>query len=230
MRLRLTGGVCALALAVFAAGCAEQANTNMSSGTNANVATTDAAQTNGAQSAPDNSEIVRAEEGGVVTETRTFRDPNAPVERVVVTTREGRRTARVYYRNEPEPIELAEDKVADALTATASAVADFGRAVGSRTADAAAATREGAEAVGERTVDGARAVGERTADGARAVGERTADGARTAGAATRDAAETVGERTADGARAAGRGVRRGARATGRGARRAGEAVRDAVTP
>lgn len=225
MRLRLMGGVCALALAVFAAGCAEQANTNMSSATNANVATA-----GGAQSAPDNSEIVRAEEGGVVTETRTFRDPNAPVERVVVTTREGRRTARVYYRNEPEPIELAEDKVADALTATASAVADFGRAVGSRASDAAAATREGAETVGERAADGARAVGERTADGARAVGERTADGARTAASATREGAETVGERTADGARAAGRGVQRGARATGRGARRAGTAVRDAVTP
>ena len=112
-------------IAAVAAGCAGpvDSNTNTTStdaaainnANTANVSTTPAttvtqtSSTQQPQTAADDSEIVTAEEGGVRTETRTFRN-NSRVQKVVVTTRNGKRTARVTSRSGEER-ELPENRV-----------------------------------------------------------------------------------------------------------------------
>src|SRR5436305_2872178 len=126
--------VCALALAALAAGCSQNNET-----ANANVANTNAVAANNAatvagenanaaataRSGPDNTEITTETADGVTTETRTFKDPNSRVEKVVVTTRDGKRTARVYYRDKTVR-ELPESDVGRALGATGDALASAG--------------------------------------------------------------------------------------------------------
>jgi len=112
----------ALALAALAAGCSD--TTTSDTTTNANATTTTTATTTtaeAARTAPDDSEIVTTNEGGVTTETRTFRNTSGRVQKVVVTTRDGKRTARVHYRS-GEVRDLPDDKVADALDATGDAL------------------------------------------------------------------------------------------------------------
>ena len=82
---------------------AQEANTNANTDT-ANVA------------GPDNSEITTTTDNtGTRTETRVFRS-NPRLSKVVVTTRNGQRTVRVYSKS-GEETELR-DEVGDALTAT----------------------------------------------------------------------------------------------------------------
>ncbi|HEX8720137.1 MAG TPA: hypothetical protein VF736_05815, partial [Pyrinomonadaceae bacterium] len=94
MLKRFLTGSCALALAALAAGCGDNANNATTSANvanaNSNAANVSVANTAGGAGArvgPDNSEIRTETAGGVTTETRTFRDTNSRVERVVVTTR-----------------------------------------------------------------------------------------------------------------------------------------------
>jgi hypothetical protein len=82
-----------------ACGGGDNANTT-NANANMNAANTSSANTTGATGAAgatDAGEIARTEENGVVTQTRTFK--SGRVEKVVVTTRDGKRTARVYARN-----------------------------------------------------------------------------------------------------------------------------------
>ncbi|HEY0729419.1 MAG TPA: hypothetical protein VGD38_15170, partial [Pyrinomonadaceae bacterium] len=73
-------------LAALAAGCSQnQSNANQTANANASPTTT---------AGPDNSEITTSvDANGNRVETRTFRD-NPRISRVVVTTRDGRRTVR----------------------------------------------------------------------------------------------------------------------------------------
>ncbi len=152
-------------LAMFAAGCA---TTDQTANANANAAATTTTRT-----AADGSQITTTiDANGVKTETRVFRN-NPRVERVVVTTRDGRRTARAYS---PSGEEKEVNDVGDALEWT-----------GDKIADAAGWTADKAEDVGDATVKGAKTVGEKTAEGAKTVGKKTAAGAKKVGGAIKDA-------------------------------------------
>ncbi|MGH9969988.1 MAG: hypothetical protein ACREBG_19640 [Pyrinomonadaceae bacterium] len=176
----------ALAIAVlgmFAVGCAkndEMANANMN-----------AAGTTSVRTGPDNSEITTTTDAnGVKTETRVFRD-NPRVSKVVVTTRDGRRTVRVYSRTGEEK---EVNDVGDALEATGAKLADGAGWVADKTEDAAQETKQGAKTVGKAVTDKAEDVGQKTAEGAKAVGrgaqavgKKAAAGAKKTGKAIKDA-------------------------------------------
>ncbi|CAN5819626.1 hypothetical protein BH18ACI4_BH18ACI4_14750 [soil metagenome] len=194
-----------IGLAVLGMGATSCATTDQTTNANANVAPTESTRT-----AADGTEVITTttDASGVKTETRVFRN-NPRISRVVVTTRDGRRTVRAYS---PSGEEKEINDVGDALEVS-----------GDKIADAARWTADKAEDVGDATIQGAKTVGEKTADGARTVGEKTADGARTVGEKTVDGARTVGEKTADGARTVGK-------KTAEGAKKTGKAIKDAIIP
>jgi hypothetical protein len=204
---KLFVGVCALALAALTAACGDNANTT----TNANLVNSNAAAvvnvnadssnaTAETRTGPDNSEIRTETAGGVTTETRTFKDPNSRVERVVVTTRDGKRTARVYYRDKTAR-ELPDNEVGRALSATGDAIVS----------------------AGGKVVDVSKDVGSAVADKSKEVGGATLNGAKKAGSEVGDKAEDVGGATVNGAKKAGK-------ATAKGAKKVGGAIKNAVTP
>jgi hypothetical protein len=215
---RFKSGACVLLLAAFAAACggnAETGNVN-ATGINANVGNAAAgagasSMTAETRTAPDNSEIRTETIDGVTTETRTFRDTNSRVERVVVTTRDGRRTARVYYRDKtvrelPEgQIESALNATGDALVSAGGRVVDVSKEIGSEAAD--------------KTED---ALGE-AADKAEDVGGAAARGAKKVGSEAADKAEDAGDKAASGAKRVGKEAVKGAK-------KVGEGIKDAVTP
>ena len=178
---------CALsALAVGCSGASETTNTNTATNMNA-VASSEA------RTAPDNSEIRMESVGGVTTETRTFRDPNSRVERVVVTTRDGRRTARVYYRDKtakdlPDTeVGRALDATGDALVSAGGTVVDASKAVGSEIGDKAEDVGGKAKDVGKEAADKAEDVGGATVSGAKKAGKATVKGAKKVGGVVKDA-------------------------------------------
>lgn len=203
MTEKILKGLLAAALAGVAAGCGggadtSNANTNTNGSANSNAGA--AASADPARTAPDNSEVRTETAGGVTTETRTFRNASSPVERVVVTTRDGRRTARVYYRDNSSR-DLPEGDVERALSATADTLA----------------------AAGGRAVDATKAAGAEVGDKAEDVKDAAVDGAKKAGSEAADKTEDAAGKAASGAKKAGR-------ATAKGAKKAGEAVKDAITP
>jgi hypothetical protein len=198
--------VVSVALAGILVGCANDAGTANTASTNVNAnANTGAPATTGSDGAlvrvaPDNSEIRTEAAGGVTTETRTFRNPSSRIERVVVTTRDGRRTARVHYRDNTVR-ELPEGEVEQALGATADALATAGGKVVDVTKEAGSEVGDKAEDVKDATVSGAKKVGSEAADKAEDAAGKAASGAKKAGSAA-----------------------------AKGAKKAGSAVKDAVTP
>jgi hypothetical protein len=153
-----------LAVAILAAastGCSSTANTN------ANANTAIASDTS--RPGPDNTEITTSvDANGVRTETRIFHN-NPRVAKVVVVTREGKRTTTVYAPS-GESKDLKDD-VRDALAATGNALADAAGWVAEKTVDVADKTKEGAKTVGEKTGEAAKTVGEKTAEGAKKTGK-----------------------------------------------------------
>lgn len=209
---RLFAGVCAFALAALGAGCADNANTTVNanltnSNATANVNANVSNMTAETSRANDNSEIKTETADGVKTETRTFKDPNSSVERVVVTTRNGKRTARVYYRDKTAR-ELPDNKVEQALGMTADALASAGGKVVDVSKEVGSTVADKAEDVPHEVDDAARAAGK----GAKKVGTEAAD-----------KAEDVGGVTVNGAKKAGK-------ATAKGAKKVGGAIKNAVTP
>jgi hypothetical protein len=197
-----------LVLAAVAAGCGgatETVNTNANL-VNANTDTT-AASTNSmtaeTRPGPDNSEIKTETVGGVRTETRTFRNPESRVERVVVTERDGRRTARVYYRDRtvrelPESqIESALNATGDALVTAGGRVVDVSKEIGSeaadKTEDALGVAADKAEDVGGAAARGAKKVGSEVADKAEDAGDKAASGAKKVGKEAVKGAKKVGD-------------------------------------
>ena len=107
-------GIVITALALVAAACSQSNDANVNSNANNTASTT--VTTTG----PDNSEITTTtDRNGVKTETRTFKS-NPRVSRVVVTTRNGTRTAKAYGPNGEEK-EVSDP---DVLHATGDAIAD----------------------------------------------------------------------------------------------------------
>lgn len=159
----------AVATLTAVAGCSTTDNTNSA---NANVnanANSSAVASNTTRPGPDGSEITTVvDANGVRTETRVFHG-NPRVAKVVVTTRDGKRTTTVYAPN-GQSKDLKEE-VGDALSATGNAIADGAGWVAEKTVDVADKTKEGAKTVGEKTVEGAKTVGEKTAEGAKKTGK-----------------------------------------------------------
>jgi hypothetical protein len=198
--------VAALLLAAASAGCGNDSTT----GGGANASNTATAQ--GVQQAPGNSEITTQQTGDTTVATRTFKDPGSPVERVVVTTQGGRRTARVYLRNgevrelnTEGDIQRALDATADTLVSAGSKVVDATKAVGSEVGDKAEDVGDKAADVGREVGDKAEDVKDQTVKGAKAAGDKTKD----VGAEVGDKAEDVGGKAASGAKKAGKAAASG---------------------
>ena len=224
MSKRLLVAASLLGASVFLAGCN---NTQQAADANANANSAPAVAQTTTRPGPDNSDITTSiDANGVKTETRVFRD-NPRVSRVVVTTRNGTRTTRVYARNDQEKevsgVENALDTTGDAIASAAGFVADktvegakkgveVGKTAGEKTADTskkvAGKTVEGAKTVGDKTAEGAKKVGSKTADTAKTVGEKTVEGAKTVGDKTAEGAKKAGAKTAEGAKKAGRAIKR----------------------
>ena len=183
-------------VAVLGFGCNQTAGTSNANANPQNVAAT--------RIGPDDSEITTTiDENGVKTETRTFRN-NARVSKVVITTRDGKRTVKAYSRtNEEKEV----NDVGDALAATGNAIADAAGWVGDKAGDMAQETKGGLKTAGEKTVDVAKTVGEKTATGAKTVGGKTAEGATAVGEKTAEVAKKVGKKTAEGAKKTGKAIK-----------------------
>src|SRR5262245_40346281 len=97
-------------------GCsASQSNANTNENANASTAAT-------TQTGPDNAEITTStDKNGTKTETRVFRN-NPNISKVVVTTRDGKKTTTVYSKN--GEVKEIKDDVGDALHATGDKVAE----------------------------------------------------------------------------------------------------------
>jgi hypothetical protein len=161
-------GFALAALAVAGAGCASD-NTITNSNANTTNANIGPVANDVTRPGPDNSEVTTSvDANGVRTETRVFHN-NPRVAKVVVTTRDGRRTTTVYAPS-GESKDLKEE-AGDALSATGNAIADAAGWVAGKTVDLADKTKEGAKTVAEKTKEGAKTVGEKTAEGAKKTGK-----------------------------------------------------------
>jgi hypothetical protein len=100
----------------------------------------------------------------------------------VVTTRDGRRTVRVYSKTGEER-EITED-IGDALAVTGDKLADAAGFVVAKTEPAVKEVGDKLEDVGDKTKSGVREVGDKAedvGDKAKTVGRKTAAGAKKAG-------------------------------------------------
>jgi hypothetical protein len=159
---RLLIVLAAAILAGTGAGCSATDGTNAGANANSTVASSTT------RTGPDGSEITTSvDANGVRTETRVFHN-NPRVAKVVVTTRDGKRTTTVYAPS-GESKDLKDD-IGDALSATGNALADAAGWVADKTEDVADKTKEGAKTVGEKTKAGAKTVAEKTAEGAKKTG------------------------------------------------------------
>jgi len=123
---------------------------------------------NSTRPGPDNSEINTSTDSyGVKTETRVFHN-NPRVSRVVVTTRNGKRTTTVYGPN-GEAKDL-KDETVDVLEGAGNAIAEAAGFVADKAVDLADKTKEGAKTVGEKTVEGAKTAAEKTKEGVTKAG------------------------------------------------------------
>ncbi len=172
MKNKILVTVALAALVGGAAGCSSD-NTNANVNANAN----EIVATSSTRPGPDNSEITTSvDANGAKTETRVFHD-NPRVSRVVVTTRDGKRTATVYAPS-GEAREVNKNEPEDWMEAAGSKIADAAGFVASKTGDVVDATKEGAKTVGDKTADTARTVGSKTAEGTKTVVEKTGEGAK----------------------------------------------------
>jgi len=180
------------ALALLTWSCTNSDNTT-NANANANTATvmTSPATT----AAPDNSEIATTNENGVRTETRTFRD-NPRVSKVVVTTRDGNRTVKVYSRTGEEK-DVSKDGPPDVLHATGDAIAD-----------SAGWVKDKSITVKDKTVDTSKTVADKTVDTSKTVANKTVDVSKTVANKTVDTSKTVANKTKAGAKKTGRAIRK----------------------
>ena len=185
----MTKNICLLTmllLVALAAGCAQ----NQASDQNQTTASASPV------AAPDNSEITTTTNAdGTKIETRTFKN-NPHLSKVVVTTRDGKRTVKAYSRTGEEREVTTNDNVleatGDAIAKSAGFVADKGEDVageakdaGVEVADKAEDVGDKAKKVGEKTVDVSKKAGEKTVEGAKKVGDKTVEGAKKAGSAVK---------------------------------------------
>lgn len=210
MRIKLSIGLCVLALAALVTGCskndsaaAPNANATDPNAANANtspVNPTTTAQPTGTDptqnvtvqpnppvAGPDNSEVQTImDQNGVVTETRTFKN-NKNITKVVRTTTDGTNRTVTVYNAKGEKRNLPKDKVENAMKDTGDALASAAGWTVDKSKDAASATKEGADVVIDKTTEGAKTVADKTVQGAKKVGSKTAEGAKKGAKAVKDA-------------------------------------------
>ena len=187
-----------LLLTAFAVGCSE---TNSSTSQNANTAAE-----NATKPAPDNSEITtKVDASGVKTEERVFRN-NPRISRVVVTTRDGRRTVKAYSPSGEE--RDIKDETGDVLEATGDKIADGAGFVADKSEDVAGKAKDVGTKVGEKTVDTAKTVGAKSTEGAKTVADKSTEGAKTVADTSVSTAKTVARKSVSGAKKAGNAVKK----------------------
>jgi hypothetical protein len=207
VRIKLMVGACSVALAMMVGCGGDSSNANSNSNansmnTNSRVSVEEMPAASPAESATEY-ETTTAETGGVKTETRTYKN-NSRISKVVITTRDGKRTAKVYSVSGQEKEIRADDvdnvlaKGGDAIADAAGFVADKAEDVGGKAKDAGKAVVEKGKEAGavaaDKTEDavgmagkGAKKVGEKTVEGAKTVGNKTVQGAKKVGGALKDA-------------------------------------------
>ena len=188
-------------LAAFTGACTR----NEAANANDNAAATAAAQTT--KPAPDDSEVTTSvDANGTRTETRVFKN-NPRISKVVVTTRDGRRTVKAYSasgeerevtKTDENVLEATGDKVAAAAGWVADKAEDVpgetktaAKEVGDKAEDVKDKTVSTSKKVGEKTVDVSKTVGDKTVDTAKTVGDKTVEGAKKVGSATKKAVKKV---------------------------------------
>jgi hypothetical protein len=168
-------------LAAIAGACSTTDNANA----NINANTAPAAVADTTRPGPDGSEITtHVDANGVKTETRVFHN-NPRVAKVVVTTRDGRRTTTVYAPSGASK-DLG-DNIGDALDATGDSLAHAAGFVGDKAEDVAGEAKSGVKTAAEKTSDAAKTVGAKTTEGAKKVADETAEGAKKTGKAIKKA-------------------------------------------
>ena len=195
----MTKNICLLTillLVALAAGCAQNSAQDQTTASASPV------------TAPDNSEITTTTDAnGTKTETRTFKN-NPHISKVVVTTRDGKRTVKVYSTKGEEREVTTDENVleatGDAIAKSAGFVADKAedvpgeaKKVGEEAADKAEDVGDKAKSVGEKTVDVSKQAGEKTVEVTKKAGEKTVEGTK-----------KVGEKTVEGAKKAGSAVKK----------------------
>lgn len=198
MRIKLMIGASSLALALMM-GCGGDTSNGNAANSNSTTNTINSNARSSVDEMPATSpeyETTTSESAGVKTETRTYRDKSR-IDRVVITTRDGKRTAKAYSASGEER-ELRTDDLDDVLAKGGNAIADAAGFVADKAKDAGKVVvdkggtvvnkvGEGAKTVGEKTAEGAKTVGEKTAEGAKTVGKKTVQGAKKVGGAVKDA-------------------------------------------
>ena len=179
-----------LSLAIMAASCSSADNTANSNANTGNTAST-------TKLGPDNSEITTTNENGVRTETRTFKG-NSRISKIVVTTKDGKSTAKAYGPNGEERELSAPEK---ALNATGDAIADSAGWVKDKSVDT---TKD----VADKTKDATKTVADKTVEGTEKVVNKTADTAKTAGTKTKEGAKAVVNTTKEGAKKTGNALKK----------------------
>lgn len=200
---RILIGVAIASLASLAASCSTDQTSTTNANANANTGTGDVATTTSA--APDNSEITTTNENGVRTETRTFRG-NPRVSKVVVTTRDGNRTVKVYspsgeereMKNQPER----------ALDATGDAIADSVGFVKDKSTDVGEKTVDVSKDVVDKTKEGTKTVADKSVDTTKTVANKTVDTTKTVAKKTKSGTKTVIDKTAEEAKKTGKAIKK----------------------
>jgi hypothetical protein len=196
VRKELLIGTIIVALAIMATACSQSSESNVNTNAAANTNTGDTASTTITTTGPDNSEITTTtDSNGVKTETRTFKS-SPRVSKVVVTTRSGNRTVKVYSPSGEEK-DVSTNEPPDVLHATGDAIADAAGWVKDKTETAYDKTKEGAQTVADKTVDTTKTVADKTVDTSKTVAKKTAAGAK-----------TVANKTAEGAKKTGNAIKK----------------------
>jgi hypothetical protein len=193
------------ALMSLAVACnkSEEANTaNLNNNANNNLAATNTTT----NAAPDNSEITTTtDSNGAKVETRTFRS-NQRVSRVVVTTRDGSRTVKVYSPSGEEREMKSEPE--KALSATGDAIADSVGFVKDKSADVGEKTKDVSKDVIEKTGETAKTVGNKTVDTSKKVTDTTVDKSKTVVGKTKQGTSAVVDKTKEGVRKTGKAIKK----------------------
>src|SRR5688572_9073279 len=189
-----------LLLVAFAAGC------NQYEAADQNAATATASPTT--VPGPDNSEITTSvDASGTRTETRTFKN-NPRISKVVVTTRDGKRTVKAYSPSGEEREVTTDENVLEATGDTIARSAGF---VADKAEDVPGEAKKGGEEAADKAEDvgdKAKEVGEKTVEVSKDVGEKTVDVSKKAGEKTVEGAKKVGDKTVEGAKKAGSAVKK----------------------
>ena len=193
MLKRILTGVAIASLVAFAASCSSSTTNS-----NANVATT-------TTTAPDNSEIRTTNENGVKTETRTFKN-NPRISKVVVTTRDGKKTVKVYSPSgEEREVKSDPEK---ALSATGEAIADSAGFVKDKSTEVGEKTVDVSKDVVDKTKEGTKDVADKTKSGTEKVINKSVDTTKTVANKTKDTGKTVVNKTAEGAKKTGNALKK----------------------